>query len=319
MRGVGMKKLVALFFAVSLCIWLVPAKQTVQAAQKKSYAHSSTYTTNDDSATDDCATRMRMYDSEFKAIVSDEETRSVPNGPLKITAEHNGGIQVTGWDGADFSIKLCKQVAANDDGRARQILAATHLEVSSSTVNVRSVDSDDDHSLGTLIMVKAPRNATLSLTVHNGGVSLNGFTGTADAHAQNGGISLKHSGGTITAEAQNGGISLKDCSGDVTLNVQNGGLSISVPERWEGKGLEAHTHNGGLSIDVPKNLQTGVELVGSEHTSIICKDDVCGNAERTWDNGHKILRFGPGGGKIRATTVNGGVVVQSKERARAEL
>jgi DUF4097 and DUF4098 domain-containing protein YvlB len=314
-----MKKLVALFLAVPLCIWLVQANQTVQAAQKSSHSHSSNLTMNDDPSTDDCAAHMRMYNDDFKATARDEETRSVPNSPLKITAEHNGGIQVTGWDGADFSIKLCKQVAANDEARARQVLAATHLEVSSSTVTVRSVDSDDDHSLGTLIIVKAPRNATLSLSVHNGGVSLNGFTGTADAHAQNGGISLKHSSGTITAEAQNGGISLKDCGGDVTLNVQNGGLSISVPERWEGKGLEANTHNGGLSIDVPKNLQTGVEVVGSEHTSIICKDDVCGSAERTWDNGHKILRFGPAGGQIKATTVNGGVVVQSKERARAEL
>lgn len=193
------------------------------------------------------------------------------------------------------------------------------LEVSSSSVSVHNADSGGDYSLGTLILVKAPRNATLSLTVHNGGVSLNGFTGTADAHAENGGISLKKTSGKITAEAQNGGISIKDCGGDVTANVQNGGLSISLADRWEGKGLEANTHNGGLSIQLPKGFQSGLEVMGSEHTAIVCKDDVCGEAQRTWDNRHKILRFGPSGARVRATTVNGGIVVQAREHARTEL
>jgi DUF4097 and DUF4098 domain-containing protein YvlB len=309
-----MKKLISFLLVGPLCVWLV---QVAQAGDSRS--HNSTVTMNDEAASDDCAAHLRVYNDDYRAVVRDEETRSVSNNPLTITAEHNGGIQVTSWDGPDFSIKLCKQVAVNDEARGRQILAATRLEVSSSAVTVRGPDSEDDHSLGTLIMVKAPRNATLSLSVHNGGVSLNGFTGTADAHAENGGISLRKTSGKITAEAQNGGISIKDCGGDVTVNVQNGGLSISLAERWEGKGLEANTHNGGLSISVPKNLQTGLEVVGSEHTSIICKDDVCGGAERTWDSRHKILRFGPSGGQVRATTVNGGIVVQSRERAKAEL
>jgi DUF4097 and DUF4098 domain-containing protein YvlB len=307
-----MKRLIAILLIVPLATWLA-----VAGDHKNS--HGSTVSMNDDSASDDCSAHLRMYNDDYRAIVRDEETRSVPNGPLTITAEHNGGIQVTSWDQPNFSIKLCKQVAATDEARGRQILAATKLEVSSSTVTVRSSDSADDHSLGTLIMVKAPRNATLNLSVHNGGVSLNGFTGTADAHADNGGISMKKSSGKLTAEAQNGGISIKDCGGDVIANVQNGGLSISLPERWEGKGLEANTHNGGLSISVPRNLQTGLEIMGSEHTSILCKADACGSAERTWDNRHKILRFGSSATQVRATTVNGGIVVESREHLRGEL
>ena len=278
-----------------------------------------TISTNDDGNVDDCSSRLHTYNDDYRATVRDEETRSVPNGPLTITAEHNGGIQVTSWDQQNYSVKLCKQVAANDESRGRQVLAGVKLEVSSSSVNIRNADSGGDYSLGTLILVKAPRNASLSLHVHNGGVSLNGFSGTADAHAENGGISLTRTSGKITAEAQNGGISINDCGGDVTANVQNGGVSIKLAERWEGKGLEANTHNGGLSIQVPRNLQSGVEVTASEHTSIICKEDVCASAQRTWDGGHKTLRFGTADAQIHATTVNGGIVVQSRDKTRTAL
>jgi DUF4097 and DUF4098 domain-containing protein YvlB len=186
-------------------------------------------------------------------------------------------------------------------------------------VTVSSPQSSGNYSVGTVLLVKAPREAQVDVTVNNGGISFSGFSGTARAHAQNGGISLRRSTGTLIAEAQNGGISIKDCSGDVNADVQNGGLSISLPERWEGKGLEAHTRNGGLVIAIPKNLNTGVEIAGSEHTSIICKDDLCSDAQRTWDNGHKMLRFGGPNPQIHATTVNGGIVVQAREHSRGEL
>lgn len=276
-------------------------------------------TMNDDSPSDDCSQHLHVYNDDFSASARDEEVRTVPNQPLTITAEHNGGIQVTTWDKAEISLKLCKQASADDEATARKILSGVKLELNGSNISVSSPDSDTEHSLGTLLMVKTPRGATLDLSVHNGGISLNRFDGTAKARAVNGGIALKKSTGSLSVEAQNGGISIKDCSGDVSANVQNGGLSISLPERWEGKGLDAHTHNGGLVVAVPRNLSTGVEIAGSEHTSIICKDDACSGAQRTWDDRQRILRFGAGEALVHATTVNGGVVVESREHSRGEL
>jgi DUF4097 and DUF4098 domain-containing protein YvlB len=299
--------------ALSLLL-VLPLWAVASAGQNQS--HSNTVTMNDDSASDDCAQHLRVYNDEYRASVRGEETRTVPNQPLTITAEHNGGIQVTTWDKAEISLKLCKQVAADDEATARKIVNESELQVSGGNVIVITPEYSQDHSIGTVLLVKAPKGANLDMSVHNGGISLNGFNGTAKAHAKNGGISFKRSTGTLVAEAQNGGVSIKDCSGDVNARVQNGGLSISLPEQWEGKGLEAHTQNGGLTVAVPKNLNTAVEIATSEHTSIICKDDVCNDAQRTWDNGHKMLRFGSGNPLIRATTVNGGVVVHAR---RAEL
>jgi DUF4097 and DUF4098 domain-containing protein YvlB len=307
-------KIIMLAVTLALCVWLAKA-----GASYGSDSRHVTMTTNDDVPGDDCATHLRISDDEFRSSVRDEEVRTLPNQPLTVTGERNGGIQVTTWDGPEFSLTLCKQAAAESESEGRRLLSETKMNVNGSSVSIASPQSEERHSLGTLLMIKAPRNATVNLSVHNGGVALNSFVGTAEAHAHNGGISFKSSSGKLTAVAQNGGISIIDCGGDVTANVQNGGLSINLPEHWEGKGLEAHTQNGGLVVAVPRNFAGGVEVAGSEHTSIVCKDSVCDAAERTWDNGHRMLRLGGANPQVHATTVNGGIVVKERGYSRGEL
>jgi DUF4097 and DUF4098 domain-containing protein YvlB len=305
-----MKKMIALGLTLPLCMVLA-------LAQEHHNRSSSTITMNDDSASDDCREHLRVGDNDYRANVRDEETKTIPNQPLTITAEHNGGIQVTTWDKPEVSLKLCKQIAVDDENEGRRLLADTHLEINGAKISIHAPE-ENHHSLGTLLLVKAPKNADLNLNVHNGGVSLTNFTGTAEAHAENGGISFRRSTGKLTAQAQNGGISIKDCGGDVSAKVENGGLSLALADRWEGKGLEAHARNGGLVVSVPKTFNGGLEVVASEHTSIICKDDACAAGERTWDSGHKLFRMGGANPQIRATTENGGIVIEDRSRSRGE-
>lgn len=306
-----MKKMIAVGLILPLCMVLA-------LAQEHHNRSSSTVTMNEDSASDDCREHLRLYNDDYRANVRDEEIKTIPNQPLTITAEHNGGIQVTTWDKPEVSLKLCKQIAADDENEGRKLLADTHLEINGSKISIH-VPEENHHSLGTLLLVKAPRNADLNLNVRNGGVSLTNFTGTAEAHAENGGISFKRSTGKLTAQAQNGGISIKDCGGEVSARVENGGLSIALPERWEGKGLDAHTRNGGLVVSLPKTFNGGLEVVAAEHTSIICKDNACDAGERTWDRGHKLFRMGGANPQVRATTENGGIVIEDPSRVRGEL
>ena len=302
-----MRKLVLLGFFLTFCIWTANANE-----------RNRTITMNDDSASDDCRDHLRVNNDDYRSSVRDEETKTLPNQPLTITAEENGGIQVTTWDNPEFSFKLCKQIAIADESEGRKLLAETHLEINGSKVSIHAPE-ESDYSLGTVLLVKAPKNANLNLNVHNGGVSLTNFAGTAEAHAENGGISFRRSSGKLTAEAENGGISIKDCGGDVSAKVENGGLSIALPEHWEGKGLEAHARNGGLVVSVPKTFNGGLEVVASEHTSIICKNDACNAGERSWDNGHKLFRMGGANPQVRATTENGGIVIQDRSQTRGEL
>lgn len=271
-----------------------------------------------DSASDDCSEHMHSYNQRYESVLRDEESRTLANQPLKIYSEHNGGIQITTWDKPEFLVTLCKQVASDSDAEGRKVLADTRLSIEGNTVSVnsREHDHDSEYNLNTLLLVKAPRDAQVTMKVENGGISVRRFTGTAEAHATNGGIAIKDSQGKLTAHAQNGGVSIQDCGGDVIADVENGGLSITLPDQWQGKGLEAHTQNGGLVIKVPKPFSSGLEIVGSEHVSIVCKGNVCDAAQRTWDNGHRVFRLGNGSPQIRATTVNGGIVIKDRENSR---
>lgn len=306
-----MKKMIVLALALSFCAWTA-------SAQERANRHSSTITMNDNTASEDCRDHLQVRGDDYRTSVRSEETRTVPNRALTITAERNGGIQVTTWDKPEIGLKLCKQIAADDENEGRRLLEETRLEINGANVTIHTPDGDH-HSAGTVLLVSAPKNAELNLHVHNGGISLNGFSGTAEAHAQNGGISFKKSTGKLTARAQNGGISIKDCGGEVSAKVENGGLSIALPERWEGKGLDAHTNNGGLVVALPKTFNGGLEVVASEHTSIICKDDACNAGERTWDSGHKLFRMGGANPQVRATTENGGIVIKERGHGEGEL
>jgi DUF4097 and DUF4098 domain-containing protein YvlB len=271
---------------------------------------------NDDSLSDNCSDHLHNHGWRYRSVVRDEETRSLQNQPLDIHAEQNGGIAITTWDKPDFSVKLCKEVASDSDDQGRKILSETKLSVDGGKVSVSAPDRDDEYNLNTLLLIKAPRDAQVRMKVTNGGISVREFTGTAEAQAQNGGIALKHSSGKLELHAQNGGISIVDCGGDVNAEVENGGLSIVLPDQWQGKGLEAHTQNGGLSISVPRNLTSGLEVIASNYVSIVCKSDACEKGQRSWDDEHRILRLGSGTTQIRATTVNGGIVITDREHSR---
>ncbi|HLJ87026.1 MAG TPA: DUF4097 family beta strand repeat-containing protein [Candidatus Angelobacter sp.] len=289
----------------------------VFAAEQK-HTNVTITTTNDDDSSDDCAAHLDMHSHEHRAVVRGEEVQSVPNQALKITAEHNGGISVTTWDKPEFSIKLCKQVGAHDDSQARKILDSTKLNIGGGSVSVSSPESEGEYSLGTLMIVKAPREAQIGLKVINGGISLNDFTGTAEARATNGGVTVKRSSGQLTLEAENGGVSIQDCGGDVKATVENGGLSLVLPEHWEGKGLDAHTENGGLSISIPKNFNTGLEVTSSEYVGIVCRGNVCENGRQTERDGNRIFHLGAGETQIHAAAVNGGIVIQDRGRTHAK-
>jgi DUF4097 and DUF4098 domain-containing protein YvlB len=307
-----MRKTIFVALAFSLCVWMANA-------QERANRHSSTITTNnDDTASEDCRDHLRVGSQDYRTSVRGEESRSVPNQAVTITTEHNGGIQVTTWDKPEIGLKLCKQIAIDDENEGRRLLEETRLEINGANITIHAPEGDH-HSTGTVLLVRAPKNAELNLNVHNGGISLNGFTGTAEAHAQNGGISFRKSTGKLTAQAQNGGISIKDCGGDVSAKVENGGLSITLPEHWEGKGLDARANNGGLVVALPKTFNGGLEVVASEHTSIICKDDACNAGQRTWDSGHKLFRIGGANPQVRATTENGGIVIKERAHGEGEL
>jgi hypothetical protein len=68
-----------------------------------------------------------------------EETKTVPNQPLEVTASENGGIHVTDWDQPNFSNKLCKAAVGAD---ANEFLKSITLDVNGGHVTVKAPASD---------------------------------------------------------------------------------------------------------------------------------------------------------------------------------
>jgi hypothetical protein len=118
---------------------VLPLCMGVARAQYRS-GHNSTVTMNSDSSSDDCRDHLRVGDGDYRTTVRDEEVKTVANQPLTIKAEHNGGIQVTTWEKQEVGLKLCKQIAIDDESEGRKLLAETRLEINGSNISVHAPD-----------------------------------------------------------------------------------------------------------------------------------------------------------------------------------
>jgi hypothetical protein len=92
-----------------------------------------------------------------------------------------------------------------------------------------------------------------------------------------------------------------------------------LQDNWDGKGLEAHAVNGGLVLSVPKTFNGGLEVAALRETSLICKDEICDAGDRSVEGGHKVFHMGGGNPQIKATTENGGIIIQERDHHRGEL
>src|SRR5258708_23609981 len=115
-------------------------------AQHERHSRSVSVTSDNASAGDSCSDRMRTG-FDFKSHVEDESTVALPNQPLQIKAQQNGGIQVTTCDQAGFSVKLGKQAASDSESRAREILNETQISVTGSEASVTAREPGSDYSI----------------------------------------------------------------------------------------------------------------------------------------------------------------------------
>jgi len=277
------------------------------------------------SDSDSCDGQIHMSSDEHPYSVYAEDTKTLPNQPLTVTASRNGGIRVRNWDKPEFAIKVCKAATGDSDAQAQQLLSQISLNAVNGVVTINGPGQDnsgdyDGPSWAASLIILAPVGATMDLSAHNGGISLVKVNANVTGHTVNGGISLSQTSGKADLEARNGGVSIKDCNGDVKATVQNGGISIKLGGDWQGGSLVASTHNGGVIVEVPKDFHSSLEIASTGHGSIRCESTACDSMQRTWnDRDDRILHLGGSPAVVRATTVNGGIVVRDRSISRDSL
>src|SRR3982074_2864974 len=88
--------------------------------------HYTNYNTRN-SDSDNCQDHLNMYSDEQPAQARSEETVTLANQPLTVTASRNGGIHVKNWDKQEFSVKICRVAAARTESEAQQLLGKIKL------------------------------------------------------------------------------------------------------------------------------------------------------------------------------------------------
>ncbi len=267
-----------------------------------------THTSNDEAQS--CADMRSYYSDRPTARAEQTLTFSASEAPKLIFNEsHNSGIRVSGWDKNEYSVLACKTAAGDTMEEANKVLATVQVQRNGGTLRVDGPDRDMDHQWNVILLVKAPRNAGLDLSVHNGPMSVVNMAAGGTLHAENGPIKVKDSTGDFTVETRNGPISYSGRSGNVKLYAHNGPIEVDLAaEQWSGQ-LNGEAVNGPIELLLPAKFSSGVE-VENWNAPMSCNADVCHDGVKL--DGHR-LTIGSNA-VIHLSTQHGPVSVQNRKK-----
>jgi len=212
------------------------------------------------------------------------------SGAITVDGKQNGGISIKGWERGEILVRAKVESRAPTQAEADQLAQQVRIETAALNIHAEGTESRDDYQWYVSYEIFVPRRSNLSLTAHNGGISIADVSGKIDFRTTNGGVSLKRVGGAVTGNTTNGGV-----------HVELAGAS------WEGEALNVTTTNGGVNIVLPANYSAHLET-GTTNGNV--SSDFQLNVPLT-ERGRLpkdiSVDLGSGGPTIRAMTTNGGV------------
>ena len=221
-----------------------------------------------------------------------KEQTLAAGGAITVDGKQNGGISIKGWDQNEILVRAKVEARAPTQAEANVLAQQVRIETAALNIHAEGPESRDDYQWYVSFEIFVPRRSDLSLTAHNGGISIRDVSGRIEFQTLNGGVSLSRVGGAVRGSTTNGGV-----------HVELAGA------RWDGEELNVRTTNGGVNLVMPDNYSAHLE------TSTVngrVSSDFPLNVPLT-DRGHIpkeiSVDLGSGGPRIRATTTNGGVRV----------
>jgi len=294
---------------IGIVVWtgvaLTSASRAIPRIPGSAPAAAITHT--DDSIAENCNDLRIRFDHHDTVMQSEERTITKTEAPrLVVRAQHNGGLQVQGWEQANYSVTLCKAAEAGRD--AESLLAQIHLNFENGELRVSGPSSGDHWSAH--LLIRAPKAAAMDLQAHNGPLTLRQVDGTVKVRAENGPVTVTECTGDLDLNSHNGPVTLEGNSGKLNVRTENGPVTVSLTgQKWSGSGLEAHATNGPVNLEIPSRYESGVLLESEGNGPFQCHASVCSEGRKTWDDDHKRIEFGTGPTLVRVSTVNGPVSV----------
>ena len=249
----------------------------------------SAFANNDEDKDKSMACRDDWHSDRLLSHCEIKEQTLPAAGAISVDGRQNGGVSVKGWDRNEILARARIQTAAPTQAEADALAQQITIQTAGAKIFANGPENRRDYYWSVSYEVFVPRRSDLSLTAHNGGISISDVQGRLEFTAVNGGVALRRVGGTVHGGTTNGGLSI-ELTGDrwegeeMDVKTTNGGISMSLPENYSAH-LETGTVNGNLSIDFPVTVQ--------------------GRITR-----ELAVNLGSGGPTIRAMTTNGGVRVK---------
>jgi hypothetical protein len=214
-------------------------------------------------------------------------------GALTVDGGQNGGASVRGWDGNEVRVSARIQTQASSEEEARAIARQVVVRTEGGRIAATGPEQGRGRSWSVIFDIQVPRRQDVSVTAHNGPVSVEGVSGRMTLRAQNGPVSLRRVGGAVNAR------------------VQNGPLSVVLDgPRWSGEGLDAEAQNGPVSLTLPRGYSAELEVGTINGPSSIDLPLPDG-----YRSGRRLkTTLGSGGAPVRVVTSNGPATVRRESR-----
>jgi DUF4097 and DUF4098 domain-containing protein YvlB len=229
----------------------------------------------------------------------------------------NGQVIVEAWDQETVSVSAVKEVRAESDDQARDVLKAVRIEVAATAGQVKVETKMPEHNglldwlTGHHVQMKVdytihvPRNLDLRAETTNGHVAVSGTNGKADVETTNGSIQADHVAGKLRFESTNGTLTLKELAGAVEASTTNGSIRADLG-RVEGD-LKFETTNGSIALALPHSVRASIDAETTNGTVHSDFEVVGSRATRRHVSGD----INGGGGRVVLGTTNGSIRITS--------
>jgi DUF4097 and DUF4098 domain-containing protein YvlB len=211
-------------------------------------------------------------------------------GAITVDGKQNGGISIKGWERNDLLVRAKIETRAPTQAEADSLAQQVRVETVGLNIHAEGPEARDNYQWYVSYEIFVPRRSDLSLTAHNGGISINEVSGKINFKTLNGGVSLRRVGGAVQGSTTNGGLHIELAGASwqgemLNVTTTNGGVNLMMPDNYSAH-FETRTVNGNVQSDFPLNVQM---------------------TERGRLPKEINVDLGSGGPTIRAVTTNGGV------------
>ena len=240
----------------------------------------------------DCDDFYKTVFTSFAATVNQQEQRDLAMTgieTLKVTATHEGGVSVRGWNRPFARVFACRSAVANTEAQARRVLDGIKTTYREGDISAYGPPSDRNQAWWVNFILYVPRRTKMDVNAASGGVAIRNMDGKVTAHATSGGISVARGAGSFKISTDSGGITLDRLSGNV----------------------DATSREGAIAYKIAPDTMPVIEARTEEAGQIRCHLDDCESGLGSWTADRKQLRIGGSAPSVRLSTTDAAIIIDN--------